>query len=142
MRRAPIRQSLALAALITASSLGAAHAEHWVKFADGANGIEWSYDSDYSYKDRQTGRIVAMQAISKPSAKLGPAGPGKSDGVGSVVAVDCLKKNLIMVGSYKPSAPLDIKATWRNDAAKKAEGAENEALISAVCAMADKTPMK
>ena len=137
MRRA---FALTLVAALTVS--GAASAETWTKYVDVANGTAWSFDSDYSYKDRQTGRLIVMQAVSKPSAKLGPAGPGKSDGVGSVVAVDCLKKNLIMVGSYKPSAPLDIKATWRNDAAKKAAGAENEALISAVCAMADKVPMK
>ena len=137
-----MRRAFALTLVAALAVSGAASAETWTKYVDVANGTAWSFDSDYSYKDRQTGRLVVMQAISKPSAKLGPAGPGKSDGVGSVVAVDCLKKNLIMVGSYKPSAPLDIKATWRNDAAKKAEGAENEALISAVCAMADKTPMK
>ena len=137
-----MRRAFALTLIAALAVSGAASAETWTKYVDVANGTAWSFDSDYSYKDRQTGRLVVMQAISKPSAKLGPAGPGKSDGVGSVVAVDCLKKNLIMVGSYKPSAPLDIKATWRNDAAKKAEGAENEALISAVCAMADKTPMK
>ena len=137
-----MRRAFALTLVAALAVSGAASAETWTKYVDVANGTAWSFDSDYSYKDRQTGRLVVMQAISKPSAKLGPAGPGKSDGVGSVVAVDCVKKNLIMVGSYKPSAPLDIKATWRNDAAKKAEGAENEALISAVCAMADKTPMK
>ena len=137
-----MRRAFALTLVAALAISGAASAETWTKYVDVANGTAWSFDSDYSYKDRQTGRLIVMQAISKPSAKLGPAGPGKADGVGSVVAVDCLKKNLIMVGSYKPSAPLDIKATWRNDAAKKAEGAENEALISAVCAMADKTPMK
>lgn len=137
-----MRRAFALTVIAALAVSGAASAETWTKYVDVANGTAWSFDSDYSYKDRQTGRLIVMQAISKPSAKLGPAGPGKSDGVGSVVAVDCLKKNLIMVGSYKPSAPLDIKATWRNDAAKKAAGAENEALISAVCAMADKVPMK
>ena len=137
-----MRRAFALTLVAALAVSGAASAETWTKYVDVANGTAWSFDSDYSYKDRQTGRLIVMQAVSKPSAKLGPAGPGKSDGVGSVVAVDCLKKNLIMVGSYKPSAPLDIKATWRNDAAKKAAGAENEALISAVCAMADKVPMK
>lgn len=137
-----MRRAFALTVIAALAVSGAASAETWTKYVDVANGTAWSFDSDYSYKDRQTGRLIVMQAVSKPSAKLGPAGPGKSDGVGSVVAVDCLKKNLIMVGSYKPSAPLDIKATWRNDAAKKAAGAENEALISAVCAMADKVPMK
>lgn len=137
-----MRRAFALTVIAALALSSAASAETWTKYVDVANGTAWSFDSDYSYKDRQTGRMVVMQAVSKPSAKLGPAGPGKSDGVGSVVAVDCLKKNLIMVGSYKPSAPLDIKATWRNDAPKKAEGPENQALISAVCAMADKAPMK
>ena len=140
MRRAPYRQCMALAALIAASSFGAAHAEHWVKFADGANGIEWSYDSDYTYKDRETGRIVAMQAISKPSAKLMPGGP--KTGVGSVYAMDCGKKNVIMMGSFKPSVQFSIANNWRSDTPKKLGGAEDEALLAAVCATAASAPMK
>src|ERR1019366_3582136 len=104
-----MRRALALAALITLSSVGAAYAEHWTKFADGANGIEWSFDGDYTYKDKQTGRLVVMQAISKPSANLMPAGPGK--GVGSVYAIDCGKKNVIPLGSYKPSATFAIPSS-------------------------------
>ena len=61
---------------------GAASAETWKKYTEADNGIAWSYDADYAYKDRATGRIVVMQAISKPSANLGPSGPGKPDGVG------------------------------------------------------------
>ena len=131
-------------ALATALSLlaGAASAENWTKYVDGANGTTWSYDSDYSYKDKQTGRLVIMQAISKPEANLGPSGPGKPDGVGSVVAIDCGRKNLIMLGSYKPDTPLDIKATWRSDTPKKAGGADNEALIAAVCPHLDHVPVK
>ena len=140
MRRAPLRQSLAFAALFVASSFGAAHAEHWVKFADGANGIEWSYDSDYSYKDRQTGRIVAMQAISKPSAKLMPSGP--PTGVGSVYAMDCSKKNVIVVVAYKPSQAFGIPNGWRGDTPKKLGGREDEALLTAVCATAATAPVK
>ena len=140
MRRAPIRQSLALAALIAAASYGAAHAEHWVKFADGANGIEWSYDGDYTYKDRETGRIVVMQAISKPSANLMPGGPTK--GVGSVYAVDCGKKNIIPMGSYKPSATFSIANGWRSETPKKLGGPEDEALLVAVCATAAGAPVK
>ena len=140
MRRATLRQSLGLAALIAATSFGAAHAEHWIKFADGANGIEWSYDADYTYKDRETGRIVAMQAISKPSANLMPAGPGK--GVGSVYAMDCQKKNVIPMGSYKPSVQFAIANGWRSDTPKKLGGPEDEALLAAVCATADKAPVK
>ena len=76
------------------------------KFANGENGTEWSYDGDYSYKDKQTGRLVVMQAISKPSANIQPGGPGA--GVGYVYALDCAKHNLIMVASYKPSAAFAI----------------------------------
>lgn len=136
-----MRRALALA---TALSLlaGAASAENWTKYVDSANGIQWSFDADYTYKDRETGRVVIMQAISKPEAKIGPSGPGKPDGVGSVVALDCARKNMITLGSYKPSQPLDIKDTWRKDTPKKADGADNAALMTAVCAMADKAPVK
>ena len=140
-----MRRALALAALIAPIAVfaaGAASAEKWTKYIDVANGTAWSYDADYSYKDSQTGRLVVMQAISKPSANLGPSAPGKPDGVGSVVAVDCSKKNLIMLGGYSPSKPLDIKSGWRSDTPKKAEGAENEALIAAVCPTASSAPTK
>jgi hypothetical protein len=139
-----MRRALALAALIAASSsllaAGSAFAEHWTKFADGANGIEWSYDSDYIYKDKLTGRLVVMQAISKPSANLMPSGP--PTGVGSVYAMDCAKKNVIMLGSYKPSSTFAIASTWRSDTPKKLGGPEDEALMAAVCANADKAPVK
>lgn len=137
-----MRRAFALTIIAALAVSSAASAETWTKYIDGANGTAWSYDGDYSYRDRQTGRLVVMQAISKPEAKLGPSGPGKSDGVGNVVALDCAKKNLIMLGSYKPSAPLDIKATWRNDAPKKADGADNEALMAAVCPHAEHVPTK
>lgn len=137
-----MRRALALAALITVTAAGAATAETWSKFIDSDNGTAWSYDGDYSYKDRQSGRLVVMQAISKPEASLGPSAPGKPDGVGSVVAIDCAKKNLISLGSYTPSKPLEIKANWRNDTPKKASGPENEALISAVCPHIDHVPVK
>src|SRR4029453_14960931 len=108
-----MRCAFALAAALTLTA-GAAGAETWTKYADGANGTAWSYDSDYSYKDKQSGRLVVMQAISKPEVHLGPSGPGKPDGVGSVVALDCAKKTLVTLGAYKPSAPLDINAKWRS----------------------------
>jgi hypothetical protein len=135
-----MRRALALAALIAVSSAGAAFAEHWTKFANGENGTEWSYDSDYTYKDKQTGRIVVMQAISKPSANLMPAGPDK--GVGYVYALDCNKKNVIMITAYRPSKPFEIPANWRSDTPKTAGGAEDQALFAAVCPMADKAPVK
>lgn len=137
-----MRRALALAALITLAAAGTARAEHWTKYVDAANGTSWSYDADYSYKDQKTGRLVVMQAISKPSANLGPSAPGKPDGVGSVVALDCAKKNLIMLSGYSPSKPLDIKADWRSDTPKKADGAENEALLAAVCPHVDHVPVK
>jgi hypothetical protein len=136
-----MRRAIALAALIAAASAaGAASAEHWTKYVDGDNGVAWSIDSDYSYKDKATGRVVIIQAISKGA--LGPSAPGKPDGVGSVVAIDCAKKNLIAVGSYSPSKPLAITDAWRSDTPKKADGHENEALVNTVCATADKLPTK
>ncbi|TAJ68416.1 MAG: hypothetical protein EPO51_26350 [Phenylobacterium sp.] len=136
-----MRRAFALATALTLIA-GAASAETWTKYVDGANGTAWSYDGDYSYKDKATGRLVVMQAISKPEAKLGPSAPGKPDGVGSVVAIDCAKKNLILLGSYKPSAPLAIKEEWRKDTPKKAEGADNAALMAAVCPHIDHVPVK
>ncbi|MGZ6016572.1 MAG: hypothetical protein ACXWKM_12570 [Phenylobacterium sp.] len=135
-----MRRALAFAALIALSTAGSASAAHWNKFADGANGIEWSYDSDYTYKDKATGRIVVMQAISKPSANLMPSGP--PTGVGSVYAVDCEKKNIIMMGAYKPSASFAIPDSWRSDTPKKLGGPEDEALLAAVCAKAGSYPVK
>ena len=137
-----MRRALALAALIATSAVaGAAYAEHWTKFADGANGIEWSYDADYSYKDKQTGRLVVMQAISKPSANLMPSGPDK--GVGSVYAIDCAKKNVIMMGSFKPStAPFQTLNGWRGETPKNLGGTEDIALLAAVCPHLDHVPVK
>ena len=135
-----MRRALALAALIALSTAGAAYAEHWTKFANGDNGTEWSYDGDYSYKDKQTGRLVVMQAISKPSANLAPSGPGT--GVGYVYALDCAKHNLIMMSAYKPSQPLSIPENWRSNTPKKAGGAEDEALFAAVCPHIDHVPVK
>jgi hypothetical protein len=135
-----MRRALALAALIAFSAAGSAFAEHWTKFADGANGIEWSYDADYVYKDKLTGRLVVMQAISKPSANLMPSGP--PTGVGSVYALDCQKKNVIVVGAYKPSATFAITDAWRSATPKQLGGPEDEALLAAVCAKAASYPTK
>lgn len=137
-----MRRAFALTAIAALTVSSAASAETWTKYVDVANGTAWSYDGEYTYRDRQSGRLVVMQAISKPDAKLGPAGPGKPDGVGNVVALDCANKNLILLGAYKPSAPLEIRASWRLDSPKKAAGADNEALIGAVCPNASKAPSK
>ena len=63
-----------------------------------------------------------MQAISKPSANLMPSGP--PTGVGSVYAMDCDKKNIILMGAYKPSAAFEIPNSWRSDTPKKLGGPE------------------
>lgn len=136
-----MRRAFALAAALSLAAT-AASAETWTKYVDGPNGIQWSYDADYTYKDRETGRLVVMQAISKPEAKLGPSGPGKPDGVGSVVAVDCKDRNLILLSGYKPSEPLAIKDDWRKETPKKATGDDNQALLKAVCPHADHVPVK
>jgi hypothetical protein len=137
-----MRRALALAALIALTSATAASAETWKKYVSGDNGTEWSYDTDYAYKDKATGRVVVMQAVSKPAAKLGPSGPGKPDGVGSVVAIDCQNSNMIVLGSYTPSKPLALEANWRSATPKKATGQDNEALIAAVCPGANRLPVK
>jgi hypothetical protein len=141
-----MRRALALAALIAPlaamAAPGSASAEKWTKYVDVTGGTQWSYDADYSYKDKQTGRLVVMQAVSKPSANVGPSGPGKPDGIGSVVAIDCAKKNMIPMGGYTPGKNLDIKSTWRSDTPKKADGPENEALVAAVCATESSVPSK
>lgn len=137
-----MRRALALAATLSLAAAGAAHAEKWTKYVDAGNGIEWSYDGDFTYKDRVSGRLVVMQAISKPEAKLGPSGPGKADGVGSVVAIDCKSKNFLAVASYKPNVALDIPSNWREGTPKKAVGADNEALMAAVCPHVDHVPVK
>jgi hypothetical protein len=135
-----MRRALALATLAAVAFGGAASAETWTKFATMENGADVSYDSDYTYKDKQSGRLVVMQALSKGG--LGPSAPGKSDSVGSVVAIDCGKKNLISMASYRPNLPLEIKDAWRSETPKKVVGADNEALLAAVCPHADHVPVK
>ncbi len=135
-----MRRALALATLAAVAVAGSASAETWTKFFTMENGADVSYDADYTYKDRQSGRLIVMQALSKGT--LGPAAPGRADSVGSVVALDCGAKNLIALASYRPNTPLDVKATWRSDTPKKAGGADNEALIKAVCPHADHVPVK
>jgi hypothetical protein len=135
-----MRRALALAVTAAFAVTGVASAETWTKFATMENGAEVSYDKDYTYKDRQSGRLVVMQALSKGT--LGPSAPGKADSVGSVVAIDCASKNMIAVASYRPNVPLDIKASWRNETPKKVSGADNEALMKAVCADSSKAPIR
>jgi len=75
-----MRRALALAALIVLSSAGAAFAEHWTKFADGANGIEWSYDADYSYKDSYWKRETQLKEASESLKYLRGSMPAAFDG--------------------------------------------------------------
>ncbi len=135
MRRAVV---LAVTAALAAGS--AASAQTWTKFHTMENGAALSYTADYTYTDKESGRRVLMQALSKGT--LGPSAPGKADSVGSVVALDCKNKNLVTLGSYRPNAPLDIKADWRKETPKKAVGADNEALMKSACPHLDHAPVK
>ena len=135
-----MRRAFALAAVAALACGSAAAAETWTKFFTMENGADVSFDKDYTYKDKATGRIVIMQALSKGT--LGPSAPGKADSVGTVVALDCTKRNLITMASYRPNQALDVKSTWRADTPKKAEGADNAALIAAICPTASELPVK
>ena len=67
----------------------AASAETWTPYTTPTDkGLQWSYDADYSYRDAASGKVVVLQAIGKVGAepRMGPSGPGKPDGVGSVLA--------------------------------------------------------
>ncbi len=130
-----MRRALALATALTLIA-GTASAEAWTKYADGDNGTEWSYDGDYSYKDKATGRLIVMKAISKPSANIAPGGPDK--GVGFVEAIDCKAKSAVRVGAYKPSTGLQMNDAWRKEAPKGADAA----LVAAVCPHIDHVPVK
>ena len=58
------------------------------------------------------------------------------------MALDCSSKNRIAMAAYRPNTPLDLKANWRSDTPKKATGADNEALVAAVCPTAGSAPVK
>ena len=135
-----MRRALALAVTAAFAVTGVASAETWTKFVTLENGADVSYDKDYIYKDRQSGRFVVMQALSKGT--LGPSAPGKADSVGSVVAIDCANRNMISMASYRPNTPLDVKPSWRSDTPKRVSGADNEALVKAVCPLASDVPSR
>lgn len=135
-----IATAAALAAFVPA-----AQAETWKPYgAVSEKGLQWSYDADYSYRDQQSGKVVIMQAIGKVGAepRMGPSGPGKPDGVGSVLALDCREKTVISLGGYSPKKPLELSANWRTANASVAKSAEDQALIGAVCAATDGLPTK
>lgn len=140
-----MRCVIALAALSTLTAAAAAHAETWVGYSVvSPNNIQWSYDTDYSYRDAQSKRVVVMTAVGKVGAtpRMGPSGPGAADGVGYIYALDCKAANLIQLGSYKPSAPLQTVEGWRETTPKKLASDDDKALLSKACAGADKLPVK
>ncbi|MFN3521695.1 MAG: hypothetical protein ACK4YQ_05565 [Phenylobacterium sp.] len=136
-----MRRALAIAALLTLAA-GSAAAEAWTPFAGDPAALQWFYDADYSYRDQQSGKVVVMQAVSKPSAKIGPSGPGKPDGVGSIVALDCARKTVVLVSSYKPGVVPAEADGWRGEKGKAATSADDKALIGAVCPGAAGLPTK
>ena len=74
-----MRRATALSVLLTFAAATGASAEAWTPFSGDPAALQWFYDADYSYRDQQSGKVVVMQAVSKPSAKIGPSGPGKPD---------------------------------------------------------------
>lgn len=140
MRRAPAIAALSVLAL----SLPAV-AETWTPYTEPTDkGLQWSFDADYSYRDAASGRIIVMTAIGKVGAtpRMGPSAPGAPDGVGFIYALDCSSKNLIPMGSYSPRKPLEIAGDWRGVAPKKADGADDEALMRQVCAASASLPTR
>jgi hypothetical protein len=129
-------RAFALAAVLTLAVAGNASAERWVKYTNGDNGTEWSYDADYSYRDKASGRVVVMKAISKPSAGIAPGGPDK--GVGFVDAIDCRAKNSLQVAAYKPSTGLAEDANWRGAKAKPMDAPLGAAVCKAVASLPEK----
>lgn len=138
-----MRRAVALAALVSMTAATGAMAETWKAYTPETGPTAWYYDADYSYRDGVSGRVVVLQAIGKVNAnpRLGPSAPGASDGVGNVVALDCKAQNLVLMGSYKPSAPLAIANGWRAATPKK-PGDEDKLLIAAVCPTASSLPKK
>ena len=146
MSRVPAFAVLVALAAGSAAPTGVWAAD-WKPFtAPAANGARWFYDAEYSYRDAATGRVVVMQAIGKPEAKIGPNGPGAADGVGSVVALDCKASNLLTVAAYSPktAAPDLASIAWRGGKPKKVgkEDADDSALMAAVCPGAEQLPSK
>jgi hypothetical protein len=62
--------------------------------------------------------------------------------VGFIYALDCSSRNLIPMGSYSPRKPLEITGDWRGIAPKKADGADDEALMRQVCAASAALPTR
>ena len=140
-----MRRAFAIAALTALAAALPAVAETWTAYtAPTDKGLQWSYDADYSYRDAATGRVVILTAVGKVGAtpRMGPSSPGAADGVGAVYALDCKGKNLNPLGGYSPKKPLDIAADWRSSAPKKADGADDAALLQKVCPTAASLPTR
>jgi len=140
-----MRQAFLLGALSSLALSATAHAETWKPYsAESPNHIQWSYDADYSYRDAASGRVVVLQAVGKVGAepRMGPSAPGAADGVGSLVAIDCQKGDMILISGYSPQKHLEVPADWRKTASKKIDGADDKALMAGVCAGAAALPTK
>lgn len=140
-----MRRAIAIAALSAMSLAGVAQAETWKSYsAVSDKGLQWSIDTDYSYKDAQTGRVVVLQAIGKPGAepRMGPSGPGAKDGVGFVYALDCGAKTLQNLGGYTPSKPLALAANWQAGKGVGPKSADDKSLLTAACANVASLPTK
>ena len=141
-----MRRIIAIALAATFASAGAAGAETWKPYSEvSPKNIQWSYDSDYSYRDKKSGRVAVLTAAGKVGAnpRIGPSGPGAADGAGAVVALDCRKTNFLFLSGFSPGKPLDIKDDWRKgDSHTVSDDPDNKALIAAVCPSAASLPEK
>jgi hypothetical protein len=140
-----MRRASAIAALSVLALALPAAAETWTAYtAPNEKGLQWSFDSDYSYRDAATGRVVVLTAIGKVGASplMGPSGPGAADGVGFIYALDCKSNNLLSLGGYSPKNPLKIGGDWRSAAPKKADGADDAALMRQACTNSAALPTK
>lgn len=140
-----MRRVVTLAALSSLALGFSAQAETWKGYsAVSPNNTQWSYDSDYSYRDAVSKRVVVLTAIGKVGAnpRVGPSAPGAADGAGSVVALDCKLSNMIFMAGYSPKKPLAIATAWRSETPKKVVSEDDKALVKAVCADANKLVSK
>jgi hypothetical protein len=139
--------TLALVAATAALGVtGAASAETWKPYsAISPKKIQWSYDADYAYRDKQSGRVVLLTAAGKVGAepRIGPSGPGAADGAGAVVALDCKRQNMIFLSGFSPGQALDISDKWRSGKAQPVSSdPDGKALAAAVCPTAESLPEK
>jgi hypothetical protein len=140
-----MRRAFAITALSVLALALPAAAETWTAYTTpNDKGLQWSLDSDYSYRDAGTGRVVVMTAVGKVGAspRMGPSGPGAADGVGFVYALDCKSKTFVSMGGYSPKKPLEISGTWRRAVPKTSDAADDAALMRQACANSAALPTK